>query len=141
MYRTARQNAQTALGERDLSPMKSGWFLVPSSFCPWKGQPACSPGPLQGLGYARALEWEGTWRDFKQQMDCSVHFKGASFFLWIPDLISLHELRIVLSSALSYPCSGCSRGNLLCCKWKMNGITQVILVYLQQFSSSCFDSN
>lgn len=41
-----------------LSPMKSGWFLMPSSFCPWKGQPPCSPGALQSLCYARALEWE-----------------------------------------------------------------------------------
>lgn len=57
VHRPAGQNTQTALGETDPSPMKSGWFLVPRSFCLWKGQPLCSPGPLLSLCYARS--WSG----------------------------------------------------------------------------------
>lgn len=140
MHRPAGQNTQTALGETDPSPMKSGWFLVPRSFCLWKGQPLCSPGPLLSLCYARAWSGKEHGEILSSRWTVVLTSKVCNFFLWVPDLMSLHEVRTVLSSALSFPCSGHSRGNLLFCKWKMNGITQVILVYLQQFSSGCFDS-
>lgn len=119
-------------------------FSVPNSFCPRKGQPVCCLGPLQSLHYARALKWEGTCIDFKKQEHYSVHFKSILFSLWVPDLISVLHMRWELwCVALLWVTPGL--GAVVCCftkgKWKMNGITQGILVYLQHFWSSWFDSN
>lgn len=99
-HRTARQEA---LEKWDLSPTKDGGVFGTQLLLP----PFC-------LHYARAPEWEETCIDFKKQKDCRVHFRGISFSLQVPDLISvLHEVRIVVrSSALSYLWFGWSRGSL-----------------------------
>lgn len=120
--------------------------VMPCSFCPWRGQPACSRGPLRSLHYAGALEWEGTCIDFKKQKGCSVRFKSMLFYLRVPHLISVLDMRWELwCVALLWVTPGLGAVGGVCCftkgKWKMNGITQGILVYLQHFSSGWFDSN
>lgn len=123
-------------------PRRVVGFLVPSSFCPQKGQPARFLGPLWVIMVEHWSEKEHVLI-LRSRRIAVFSLKVCHFLCGSQILFLCCEVRIVRSSALSYP--GLAAVGVVCCftegKWKMNGITQGILVCLQHFSSSWFDSN
>lgn len=144
MHRTAKQESCDSSG--GVRPVFcEGWQ---GSWCPAPSVPrkASLPAPSDSCRAFIVLEH---WSEKEHVLilrsrKITVFISKACRFLCRSQISFLcHKVRIVYSSALMYPGLG-AVGVVPCFtkgKWKANAITQAVLVYLQHFSSSWFDSN
>lgn len=93
-------------------PRRVVGFLVPSSFCPQKGQPARFLGPLWVIMVEHWSEKEHVLI-LRSRRIAVFNLKVCHFICGSQILLLCCEVRIVRSSALSYPWSSCSKGSLL----------------------------